>query len=245
MITELLPYLIDPLSLSEQLLLTMGTQITVTGKERVPPNSSVLIVSNHRSFMDVAVLMKALDRPIHFACHHFMRQVPLVSELIDQLGFLALDKPKERYSSFFDRASELLEQRKAIGIFPEGASPMVTETSPETMSQFQRGFAHLALRSPVENLVILPVAIAAQQELNTALFPVRWLQVFDPSEPLFDRPNWHPLVLYCQVKVSIGTPILVNRMEKQTYHGRQALDWVNKITEDCHQEIQSLLVQTL
>ncbi len=203
----------------------------------------MLIVSNHRSFMDVAVLMKALDQPIHFACHHYMRQVPLISELVNQLGFLPLDQPKARYRSFFDRASELLEQRQTIGIFPEGARPMVKSTSPKTTSQFQRGFAHLALRAPVENLVILPVAIAAQQELNTELFPVRWLQLFDPSEPLFNRADWHPLVLYHQVRVSIGTPILVDRAEKQAYHGRQALNWVNQITQACQQEIQSLLTR--
>ncbi len=244
MLTGLWPDSINPLLLSEQLLSTLGTQITVTGKARLPVHQSTLIVSNHRSFMDVAVLMKALDQPIHFACHHYMRQVPLISELVDQLGFLPLDQPKERYSNFFDRASQLLERRQAIGIFPEGASPMVKTTAPQTMSQFQRGFAHLALRAPVENLLILPVAIAAQQELNTGLFPVRWLQFFDPSEPLFDRPDWHPLVLYHQVRVAIGTPILVNRTEKQTYHGRQALKWVSKITADCQQEIQSLLTQT-
>jgi 1-acyl-sn-glycerol-3-phosphate acyltransferase len=240
--TGLLPQLINPLTLSEQLLSTLGTQISVTGKTQIPDHSSMLIVSNHRSFMDVAVLMKVLGQPIHFACHHYMRQVPLMNELVDQLGFLPLDQPKKRYSSFFDRASELLNQRQVIGIFPEGTSPMVKSTSPETISQFQRGFAHLALRAPVENLVILPVAIAAQQELNTDLFPVRWLQLFDPSEPLFDRPDWHPLVLYHQVRVSIGTPILVKRSEKQTYRGRQALDWVNQTTTACQQEIQSLLI---
>jgi 1-acyl-sn-glycerol-3-phosphate acyltransferase len=244
MLTELLPPLMNPLLLSEQLLSSIGTQITVIGKERVPANCSTLIVSNHRSFMDVAVLMKALDRPIHFACHHYMRQVPLISELVGQLGFLPLDKPKERYSKFFDQASQLLQQHQSIGIFPEGASSMVKETSPNSIGQFQRGFAHLALRAPVENLMILPVAIVAQEELNTGLFPVRWLQLFDPSEPLFDRPDWHPLVLYHQVKVSIGTPILINRQEKRTYHGRQALRWVNQITEDCHQEIHSLLAKT-
>jgi 1-acyl-sn-glycerol-3-phosphate acyltransferase len=241
--TGLLPQLINPLSLSEQLLSTLGTQIMVTGKPRIPAGSSIIIVSNHRSFMDVAVLMKALDQPIHFACHHYMRQVPLINELVDQLGFLPLDQPKTRYSNFLDRASELLKQRQAIGIFPEGASSMVKSTSPQTTEQFQRGFAHLALRAPVDNLVILPVAIAAQQELNTELFPVRWLQLFDPSEPLFDRPDWHPLVLYHQVTVSIGTPILVDRVEKQTYHGRQALDWVNQVTAVCQEEIQSLLTR--
>jgi 1-acyl-sn-glycerol-3-phosphate acyltransferase len=245
MLTALLNQPISPLFLSQQLLSGMGTKIAVTGKERIPVRRSTLIVSNHRSAMDVAVLMAALDQPIHFACHHYMRQVPLVGDIMDQLGFLPLDEPKARYSHFFDRATDLLKQRQTIGIFPEGARPMVQETTPEAMSPFQRGFAHLALRAPVDDLVILPVAIAAQQELNTSLFPVRWLQLFDASEPLFDRPDWHPLVLYHQVKVSIGTPILVDRVYKQGYHGREALNWVNQITENCQREIQSLLTHTL
>ncbi len=235
---------IDPLVLSQLLLSSLGTQTTVTGQARIPTNNPILIVSNHRSAMDVAVLMAALNRPIHFACHHYMRQVPLIGEMLNQLGFLPLDAPKDRYSSFFDRSSRLLQQHQAIGIFPEGATPMVQGTAPDTMTQFQRGFAHLALRAPVNRLVVLPVAIAAQQELNTSLFPVRWLQSFDASEPMFDRPDWHPLVLYRRVNVSIGTPILVDRAQKQRYHGRQALDWVNQLTETCHQEIQSLLIRT-
>jgi 1-acyl-sn-glycerol-3-phosphate acyltransferase len=243
--TAPLSHPIDPLWLSRQLLSTIGTKTTVVGQERLPVSGSTLIVSNHRSFMDVAVLMAALDRPIHFACHHYMRQVPLVSELIDQLGFLPLDEPKASYRNFFDRASQLLKQRQTIGIFPEGATPMVRDTGSETVDRFERGFAHLALRVPVEHLTILPVAIEAQHEVNMSLFPVRWLQLFDPSEPLFDRPDWHPLVLYHQVNVSIGTPISVDGTEKQGYHGRQALDWVNNITAVCQQEIQSLLTQNV
>jgi 1-acyl-sn-glycerol-3-phosphate acyltransferase len=241
MLTPLLNYPIDPLRLSQKLLSSMGTRVSVTGQERIPSGTPTLIVSNHRSFMDVAVLMAALDRPIHFACHHYMRQVPLVNELVDQLGFLPLDKPKERYSTFFGRASQLLKQGQAIGIFPEGAMPMIQAAGSEKIDRFERGFAHLALRAPVENLTILPVAITAKHEINTGLFPVRWLQLFDPAEPLFDRPDWHPLVLYHEVKVSIGTPIFVNGTQKQRYHGRQAIDWVNKVTEGCQQEIQSLL----
>jgi 1-acyl-sn-glycerol-3-phosphate acyltransferase len=129
----------------------------------------------------------------------------------------------------------------SLAIFPEGTSPMVRETSPNSIGEFHRGFAHLALRAPVENLIIVPVAITADRELNTGLFPVRWLQLFDPTEPLFDRPDWHPLVLYHQVRVSIGTPIAISANEKQNYHGRQALNWVKDLTHHCHQEIRSLL----
>lgn len=232
---------LNPLFVSQQFLSTLGTNISVSRQDRIPANSAVLVVSNHRSFMDAALLMVALNLPIHFACHHYMGQVPIMGEVVNQLGFLPLDEPKQSYNTFFDRASLLLQNRQAIGIFPEGTTPMVQETSPNSIGKFQRGFAHLALRAPVENLIILPIAIAARQELNASLFPVRWLQLFDPSEPLFDRPDWHPLVLYHQVQVSIGAPISITSTQKQDYHGRQALKWVKELTEHCQQEIRSLI----
>lgn len=245
MLVDFLQYASNPLTVSQQFLATLGTEISVVGKERIPTDSAVLVVSNHRSFMDVAILMAALDLPIHFACHLYMGQIPLFGELVNQLGFLPLDKPKQRYNTFFDRASLLLQNREAIGIFPEGTQPMVQETSPNSIAEFQRGFAHLALRAPVENLIVLPVAIAARQELNTSLFPVRWLQLFDPVEPLFDRPDWHPLVLYHQVRVAIGQPISITTAQKQDYHGRKALNWIDELTTNCQEEIRSLLTQAL
>lgn len=241
MFGDFLRHPLNPLFVSQQFLSTLGTNISVSRQDRIPANSAVLVVSNHRSFMDAALLMVALNLPIHFACHHYMGQVPIMGEVVNQLGFLPLDEPKQSYNTFFDRASLLLQNRQAIGIFPEGTTPMIQETSPNSIGKFQRGFAHLALRAPVENLIILPVAIAARQELNASLFPVRWLQLFDPSEPLFDRPDWHPLVLYHQVQVSIGEPISITSTQKQDYHGRQALNWVKELTEHCQQEIHSLI----
>ncbi len=241
MLVDFLDTPADPLFVSQQFLAALGTQISVIGRDKLPSDSAVLVVSNHRSFMDVAVLMTALNLPIHFACHHYMGRVPIFGELVTQLGFLPLDEPKQRYNTFFDRASALLKNREAIGIFPEGTTPMVQETSPKSIGDFQRGFAHLALRAPVENLIVLPVAIAARQELNVNLFPVRWLQLFDPIEPLFDRPDWHPLVVYHQVKVSIGQPIHITSAQKRAYHGRKAIEWVNELTAHCQQEIRSLI----
>jgi 1-acyl-sn-glycerol-3-phosphate acyltransferase len=245
MLADLFQQSTDPLFVSRQFLATFGTQLALTGKERIPQDRAVLIVSNHRSFMDAALLMAALNLPIRFACHRYMGQVPIMSDVVNHFGFLPLDEPQQSYKTFFDRASLLLQNQEAIGIFPEGAMPMVQETARNSIGKFQRGFAHLALRAPVENLVVLPVAIAAHQELNANLFPVRWLQLLDPLEPLFDRPDWHPMVLYRQVQVLIGNPILVTAAQKQDYHGRRALSWVKDLTEHCQQEIQSLIKNAL
>lgn len=244
MFVDFLHYPPKPLLLSQQFLWTLGTELSVVGRDRIPNNCATIVLSNHRSIMDAAILMSALNTPIHVACHHYMGKIPLMSEVINQLGFLPLDQPKQPHNNFFNRASHLLLDRKTIGIFPEGANPMVKTTTPNSLDKFQRGFAHLALRTPVENLVILPVAIAARNEVNTSLFPVRWLQLFDPSEPLFDRPDWHPLVLYSQVRVTIGTPISLSLAQKPDYHGRKALRWIRELTEHCHQDIQQQLQES-
>ena len=63
---------------------------------------------------------------------------------------------------------------------------MVQTTSPHQIGQFHRGFAHLALRAPVKNLAILPVAISSVEETVSPTVPLKFLSLFDPSEPLFD-----------------------------------------------------------
>ncbi len=88
---------------------------------------------------------------------------------------------------------------------------MVQFTKPSYMGEFQRGFAHLALRAtsagtmlPVQDLALLPVAIASLEETNTSAVPLKLLSLFDPSEPLFNQSGWHPLVIYSRVAILIG-----------------------------------------
>jgi 1-acyl-sn-glycerol-3-phosphate acyltransferase len=231
----------NPLMLSQQLLSLLGTQVSLHYQERIPQQSALIVVSNHRSFMDAPLLMSAIARPIHFACHHYMGQLPLMREFVSQLGALPLDPPQQRYQTFLHQASQLLRRQQVIGIFPEGTGPMVQETSPQSMGEFQRGFAHLALRIPVKNLAILPLAIASHQEVNTALFPVRLLHWLDPSEPLFNQSGWHPFVAYQNVSVRIGQPIWITSTQQQDYHGKLARQRVVELTNQCHQVIRDLL----
>ncbi len=42
----------------------------------------------------------------------------------------------------------------------------------------------------------MPIAIASLEEISTSGLPLRVLSLFDPSEPLFNQPGLHPLVIY-------------------------------------------------
>lgn len=233
----------NPLEISQLLLTLTGTRMYTFHQDRVPVDGSVLVVSNHRSFMDAPVLMAAMRRPIRFACHHYMGQVPVMRDVVKRLGCFPLGAPPERNQSFFQKAVHLLQARQAVGVFPEGAEPMVKETTPQHVGDFQRGFAHLALRAPVDDLVILPIAIAASEETTNSAVPLRLLSLFDPSEPLFAQSGWHPMVIYQRVNVMIGRPYWVSASQRQDYQGKQARSLVTEVTQACHTEINHLLAQ--
>lgn len=223
----------------------MGTRMFLYHEDRIPDRCPVIVVSNHRSFMDAPLLMAALQAPVRIACHHYMGQVPVMREVVKQLGCFPLEEPENRQQAFFQQATELLEAQQCVGVFPEGAQPMVQRTKPSEMSKFHRGFAHLALRTPVQNLAVLPVAIASLEETVNSTVPLRLLRLFDPSEPLFEQPGCHPMVLYRHVAVLIGRPYWVTPKHREHYQGRQAKTVVADIMNTCHDEIAKLLYQSL
>ena len=231
----------NPLGLSHLLLASIGTQIDLIYPDRIPAGGAILVVSNHRSFMDSPLLMAALNRPIRFACHHYMSQVPVLRETVEALGCFPLEAANTRQQVFFQQANRFLQTRQIVGIFPEGGQPMVQPTMPDEVGVFQRGFAHLAMRSPIPKLAVLPVAIASLEESIFPGVPLPLLHFFDPSEPLFDQPGWHPLILYHQVKILVGRPRWITIDERKQYRGKQGKEVVNELTHYCQAEIAHLL----
>jgi 1-acyl-sn-glycerol-3-phosphate acyltransferase len=232
------------LHISRSLLAAMGTRLFLHHEDRIPENSPVIVVSNHRSFMDAPVLMATLGHSIRIACHHYMGQVPVMREIVRQLGCFPLEEPEYRQQAFFQQATKLLQQRQWVGVFPEGAPPMVNLTKPNVMGKFHRGFAHLALRAPVQDLAILPVAIASVDETVNSAVPLRLLSLFDPSEPLFKQAGWHPMVLYHHVTVSVGRPYWITPKQRKDFQGKFARKVVAEITTACQDEISKLLHQS-
>lgn len=233
----------SPLVVSRQLLAALGTRLFLYHQDRIPQEGAIIVVSNHRSFMDAPVLMAAMNRPVRFACHHYMGQVPLLRDIVTRLGCFPLDAPDQRQHSFLQQATQLLKERQVVGVFPEGAQPMVQLTQPYEMQPFHRGFAHLALRAPLNDLAVLPVAIASHQETTNSAIPLQVLNWIDPSEPLFNKPGWHPMVVYQRLNVLVGRPLWITASQRQQYHSKKAKTVVSELTAHCRDEISHLLRQ--
>ena len=230
----------SPLEMARWMLFAMGISIRVQHAERLP-KTPFLMISNHRSFLDAPLLMVAAQRPVHFACHHYMAQVPVMRNVVNALGCFPLDVPKDRGRTFFKQATGFLRSQESIGIFPEGTDPMIDVPAAGEVGKFRRGFAHLALRAPVDNLQVVPAAVIALDERQQSTIPFKLLSWFDPSEPLFDRAGLHPAVIYRKVAISIGDPIEITPAQQEIYCGRRAGEMARSISEQCHETVQLLL----
>jgi 1-acyl-sn-glycerol-3-phosphate acyltransferase len=234
-----LPFLEDaePLELSQGVLQLMGTKLRVTGRQHIPANTPLMVISNHRSPIDAPVLMAGLDRDVAFVTHQYMSNVPFLRDVVQQFGAF----PLESAHSFFRQGYRRLRKAEAIGIFPEGAKPMVQLQPPRQVNSFHRGFAHLALRVPVESLAILPVALVSDDVGFESPIPLSLLGWFDPSEPLFQKGGGHPIVFYREVEVRIGQPIWVTHRDRHQYQGRSGTNYAQQLTDDCWQAVNTLL----
>jgi 1-acyl-sn-glycerol-3-phosphate acyltransferase len=232
-----------PLQLSCSLLDAMGTSVSLHHLERIPTNNKLLIISNHRSLLDAPLLMSALSRPVRFVCHYYMSQVPLLQQAIALMGAFPLEADQRRQTSFFRQSTRFLQANQVVGVFPEGADPMVKVNAPHQLSPFHRGFAHLALRVPVDGLAILPIAIASREEKQGKLAPLALFRRFDPSEALFQRDGWHSAILYRHVDVLFGHPLLIDEGWRSRYRGSSAAAAARELTQACWSQIAEMLAR--
>ncbi len=233
----------NPRLVAQSLLSTMAVRVSTCYENRIPQDVPVVVISNHRSFLDAMILIQTLPYPLRIACHHYMGKTPGIRNLVELLGCFPLAQPKQRKQQFFDQASKFLKARQWVGLFPEGAEPMVELTKPHEVKKFHRGFAHLALQAPLTNLVILPVAIASLSETIYQTIPNRWLSWLDASEPFFRRKGLHPLVMYHRTCVLFGRPYWISGEQKQQYQGKKAKQLATHITQYCREQIIELLAQ--
>jgi len=232
-----------PLQVSRSLLDATGMSVRLHHPERIPTRNRLLVVSNHRSLLDVPLLMTAISRPVRFVCHYYMSQVPLLQQAVALMGAFPLEANQRRQSSFFRQSARFLQANQVVGVFPEGADPMVKVNAPQQLSPFHRGFAHLALRVPVDGLAILPVAIASRREKKGKLAPLALFRRFDPSEALFQRDGWHSAILYRHVDVLFGRPLLIDEGWKSRYRGSSGAAAARELTQACWSQIAEMLAQ--
>ena len=125
----------------------------VTGRENVPPMGPLIIVANHQSNFDPALLSTSIPRRTVFLAKSDAFKPPIVSWFLRSYGAFPLNRGGADIRAY-RWALDQLERDQALVLFPEG-----TRTS-GGMRRALTGVARLALKSQAP---LLPVGITGTE----------------------------------------------------------------------------------
>ncbi|MDO4331819.1 MAG: lysophospholipid acyltransferase family protein [Eubacteriales bacterium] len=130
-----------------------GTQITYLGEERIPLDTPVLYVGNHRSYFDILMTYVRVPRPTGYIAKKEMLRYPLLVNWMKNLHCLFLDRDdlKEGMKTIL-AAIDKMKSGISICIFPEGTRNRV----PDTFLPFHAGSLKVAEKAKCP---IVPMAI--------------------------------------------------------------------------------------
>ena len=165
-----------------------GGPTTTIGLENVPQDRPVLFVGNHRSILDIAVILAQQKKPVGFVAKQELAKVPLLKVMMGDIHCLFLNRedPREGLKTIL----KAIEYEKAginMFIFPEG-----TRNHEEgTLLPFHSGSFKVATKAKVP---VIPVTI-----VNTG----------DLLEDHMPRPKRVPVI------VEYGEPIETADMDRK------------------------------
>lgn len=136
-------------------LFKLLSHIEVTGLERVPPVGGCILVSNHLSRVDPALIFILVDREDMTAlvADKYLRY-PFFRWLVNQVGGIWLHR-EEADLNALRQAQKFLEDGGLLGIAPEG-----TRSQSRALTRAKTGVAYLVYRSRVP---VLPAAITGTE----------------------------------------------------------------------------------
>jgi 1-acyl-sn-glycerol-3-phosphate acyltransferase len=144
-------------SWSSRLVANLELMISVHGRENVDPRKTYLIMSNHQSHYDVAVIYYVLGSSIRMVAKRELFDVPVFGRAIEAAGFVAIDrKNHERAIASLQDVKALLESGVPMWIAPEGTRSPTGELLP-----FKKGGFILALET---GATILPVTLRGTRD---------------------------------------------------------------------------------
>jgi 1-acyl-sn-glycerol-3-phosphate acyltransferase len=152
---------------SRMLLTVSGVKMRIDGLEKIDPGTTYVFVANHRSFMDIPVLLAHLPLQFRFLAKKGLFMIPFLGTHLRRAGHLPVvkDNPRASLRSMSDAVRLLREQGMSVMLFPEGG-----RSKDGVLQEFIEGAAYIAVKSGVP---VIPIAMTGTREV----LPMGSLQV--------------------------------------------------------------------
>ena len=126
-------------------------RLRVSGIENLPKHGPVLLLGNHISYIDFALIQWATPRTIRFVVHDDYYSKPIFNWILRAVGAVSI-RPENSRNAMQSIVS-LLNDDCVVGIFPEGHISITGE-----LSDLKRGFEKILSESK-DSVVVVPFAV--------------------------------------------------------------------------------------
>jgi 1-acyl-sn-glycerol-3-phosphate acyltransferase len=144
-----------------KLVIFLTTSFKIQGKENIPQEGPLLIVSNHLSVGDPVFIGTIMRRKVIFMAKEEIFRNPLAGYFIRQFGAFPVYRGGASIEAL-RQAKRILEQGKVLGMFPEGK-----RSKSQSLIPGQKGSAMIANNG----VTILPLGITGSE----AIYGYRWI----------------------------------------------------------------------
>ena len=124
-----------------------GYRIEIVGFDNLPARGGVLMLGNHISWLDWAMVQIASPRPVRFVMHQSYYQRWYLKWFLDFFGVIPIAGGQSKEA--LERITRLLNAGEVVCLFPEGAISRNGQ-----LGEFKRGYERAA--EGVEKAIILP-----------------------------------------------------------------------------------------
>lgn len=151
------------------------------GRENIPKEGGLIVVSNHASLLDPILVGVALTRPVSYMAKAELFKSSVLGWLLRKLNAFPVDRRKVDIGTIRHGIS-VLQSGKVLALFPEG-----TRSQDGSLQQARLGAAMFARRTGAP---VLPVGIVG-------------------SERALRRGSW--LIRPVKIKIRIGKPLIFEK----------------------------------
>jgi 1-acyl-sn-glycerol-3-phosphate acyltransferase len=183
------------------LLIFTVMRLTIKGKDHVPPEGPLILVSNHLSVADPVLLGAKTGRKVTFMAKEELFRNKFTTYFIRSFGAVPIYRGSSNRDALH-KASTILKKGQVLGMFPEGKRSLEA-----ALTQGQLGASLIAYHNKVR---ILPVSITGSENIRGK----KWLFHRYPVVITFGEPFSLPEIGHTLRKEQLNelTDIIMNKI---------------------------------